>query len=256
MDALTLILMLLAGGVALVVHRRVPVFGAACLIAAYCTAAPSLVLFDLGGGSKTDFAPFNLFVLFGMDLLISALVGIPFWWRRKGQTIAQPSSPVGKTREATLSIFTLQHQSWSLQAGIATALLCALLLNALLFFALNPSQFAAPNLPLAFIFILLFVAALAVLLGGAILNLLFQAGVRVTGYQLAIPAKHAFWIGFSLSASLLLLFALSNSLVPPAWNQGVHRLSFELVINWLCFAPLLLGRQYANHMTQQMGTNN
>lgn len=243
-----LTLLLLAGGIAAVVHARVPVFGAACLIAAYCAAPPSLVLFDLGGGSKTDFVPFNLFVLFGMDLVVSALVGIPFWWRRNGWRAAQPAVPFGQSSENVPTFSALQQQSWPLQAGIATTLLLALLLNLLVFFALNPSQFAAPTIPLEFVFVILLVATIAVLLGGAILHLLFQTGLRLAGHPSPLPAKHEFWVGFSLSATLLLLFVLTANLVPPAWNQGVHRLTFALDVNWFCFIPVILGRLYASRV--------
>lgn len=249
MNTLTFVLLLLAGSVAVVAHARVQPFGAACLIAACCAAPPSLVIFDLGGGSKTDFVPFNLFVLFWMDLIVSALVGVPFWWRRNGQPVTKSALPFGEPSGNAPSLSALQQQSWSLQAGIATTLLFALLLNRLVFFALSPSQFAAPTIPLKFILIILFVATIAVLLSGAMLHLLFQTGLRLAGHHSPLPAKHEFWVGFSLSATLLLLFVLTANLVPPVWNQGVHRLTFALDVNWFCFMPVILGRLYAKRIS-------
>lgn len=48
------------------------------LIAAVSTALPGLVIFDLAGSARTDFAVFTLFVLFVFSLLGSTLAGLPF----------------------------------------------------------------------------------------------------------------------------------------------------------------------------------
>lgn len=215
MDALTLVLIVLMGGSALVAHTRIAAFGAACLVAAYCSAPPSLVIFDLGGGSKTDFAPFNLFVLFWMALAISALVGAPFWGRRKLRGESTFVASVSNNAPAAPRFSALQNIAWIFSAGIATTLLLVALLNILFRYALEPTALAQPTLPLKIIPILLFSVSVVCLLFGAMLNGLFQTGIRLAGNEQPLPAQHEFWAGLSLSTTLLLLFVLTDHLAPP-----------------------------------------
>lgn len=204
-------------GAACVSHRHIPRFDLATLVAALFSAAPSLVIFDFVGGTRTDFVPFTLFALLLPSLAGSALVGIPFFLRRR--RVHQPIVwvPVSK------------RISWAMLGGTVLVVCVRYSL-----FVKDADEALRMLLPWCLVGLLL----------GIGVNLLFNVGVAAAGWTGTMPRKHEFLIGLSTVALLLLLFAVTNRLVPVEWNQGVHKISFELKLNWLVLVAVIAGVLY------------
>lgn len=226
MSSYTLLMVLLVLGLALLANRFIRHPIQAGYASALCSALPNLVLFDLGGGSRTDFAFFNLFMLFLLSLAGSALVGAVIYFRRKQRNEAMAWAPIPK------------KISWPLLVGP----ICAVSLRLMLI----PD--AAEVSALRILLLSLVLGTVIGLFVGLFVNLIFNASAGLAGWSGPSARFDEFLIGVLIGMVLVLLHMLTELVVPPEWDRDVHRLSFALNLNGLFFATAVIGVLYGRRV--------
>ncbi len=216
--------------VALLTHWRVCRGSLAVLLATLIGGLSGLVWFDWLGGIRTDFVPFTLLALLLSAALVSTLVGLPFYWHRRQRPV--PPFP-----------FCFPPFSWPMLAGGALALLPSVVGTWLAMDTRPLPPMLSDAVSALVQFCLLQLLLLVVLTGW--LKLWFTLFANLTGSWQAPRPRQAFWLGLSLTAGCVLGVWLMGQLVPPVWNQGLHRLSLALDLNWVFFLPALAGYAYA-----------
>lgn len=228
MDALppTWIIACVMAGAAVLSHGRIERFQVATAVAAVCGAFPCLLVLDLSGGTRTDFVPFTLFALLLMSGLISAAVGLPFllWRRQRGDPPAPPLDWSG------------HRSAWAFLGGV-TAVALALVVTLIV---REPGP-----VPLLAVGAVTAAAGVVALCLGLLLHFIFSAALALAGQARTLPRWHSFLFGTGLALAVVALRVLSHALVPPQWDQGVHRLSFALTANGVLLVSALSGLWYA-----------